>query len=84
MNDADSPKTRKKLNQYTFSEKIKEEFGLTEKYIENQNPVYMDSTDHVNRNKKVCDNFAEINKVMYLEKIKQNTVQGIQNRNRAE
>lgn len=65
---------------------MKKEFGLDTKYMNLKNVGYIDSlTNHITQNRKVVrGNFNEITKVMHLVKIKQNMMQGMSVRQRAE
>jgi hypothetical protein len=65
---------------------VKKEFGLDTKYLNLRNVGYIDAlTNHIRQNRKVVrGNFNEITKVMHLVKIKQNMMQGMSVRQRAE
>ena len=72
-----TPKPRKfvPIKRFVISKRTKDEFKLHDKDIPpymREDPGAMKWTDHINQNKKVLNRLNEINKVVYLSKVKYN------------
>ena len=55
-----------------------DEFGLNTKYLDVGAGYIQDYTDHIDQNRKIIDNYADITKVIHLVKMKQNMVNSMQ------
>ena len=85
-NSLSTKKKQPKAARFIFSKETKKEFGLKEVDIPVQMREELDKNafnDHVEQNIKVTERYNDLNKIVYLSKIKFNMETQIQNKDRA-